>query len=189
MKRFFCLVCCSLIFFTGCGRTSYLQTIEDRETDVTTDNNYDASVDDSATIFVQVAGAVNEPGVFELDSDARVFQAIEAAGGLSAEADDSDINQAKPLEDGEKVYVYTRFERQQLLRQAEDSAQADDGLININTATAEELKSLPGIGESKANLIISYRESNGAFATIEDIKNVSGIGEGIFNQIASYIKA
>ena len=68
------------------------------------------------------------------------------------------------------------------------SSQQDDGLVNINTASAAELQSLPGIGEAKAKQIVSYREANGDFSSIEDIKNVSGIGDGIFNQINSLIK-
>ncbi len=138
-------------------------------------------------IFVQVAGAVCKPGVYELSSGSRVYAAIEAAGGLTEQADDSDINQAAVLEDGQKLYVYTIEER--ALEEAKEAAtQAEDGLVNINTATESELTSLPGIGQTKAKQIVEYRQSNGSFSSIEEIKNVSGIGDGIFNQINSLIK-
>ena len=195
MKKFLYLVCCSLFLFTGCGQTSYFQSTQTdagdsiSEVETSTDSTESSETKDTNTvIYVQIAGAVNAPGVYELSAGARVFNAIDAAGGLIDSADDTDINQAELLTDGQKIYIYTKAERNELLAKEESEQAESDGLININTATVEELTSLPGIGESKANLIVSYREENGDFSAIEDIKNVTGIGDGIFNQIQAYIK-
>ncbi len=190
MKKLFCLVCCSLFLFTGCGQKSYFQASD--STEVSQEKSEEelpaseASTDQN--IFVQVSGAVVSPGVYELPGDSRVYAAIEAAGGLLQTADDSDINQAAILEDGQKIYVYSAEEMTKLQEAAIAEESANDGLVNINTADVQLLTTLPGIGENKAKQIVAYRDSNGAFSSIEDIKNVSGIGDGIFNQINSLIK-
>ena len=191
MKRIFCLACCSLFLCVGCGKTSYFQSTELVET--ATDTEKTESVVEELvpeTIYVQVAGAVLNPDVYQLPIGSRVYAALDAAGGLLDSADVSDINQAQILEDGEKLYVYTVEETIALKEEQAIKSQEsfDDGLININTASAAELRTLPGIGETKANQIVSFREANGKFSSIEDIKNVSGIGEGIFNQINMLIK-
>ena len=191
MNKLLCLVCCSLLLFSGCGSTSYFQSTElvesteTSESDNTSDELEEHS--ESDTIYVQVSGAVENPDVYQLPADARVFNAIQAAGGLLDTADDSDINQAESLTDGQKIYIYNVDEVKEMESQKQID-DADDGLININTASASELTSLSGIGDAKAAQIVSYREANGDFSSIEDIKNVSGIGDGIFNQIKDYIK-
>ena len=108
-------------------------------------------------------------------------EAIEAAGGVTADGEGQALNQAELLQDGQKVYVPGM---------GEDLATSneDDGKVNINLATKEELMTLPGIGESKALLIIEYREEHGAFETIEDLMNIPGIKEGVFHQIKECIK-
>ena len=190
MKKVLFLVLCSLFLFTGCGHTSYFQSTELVEKTEESDSNEDSPSDKKEIvpqlIFVQVAGAVKNPGVYNLPASSRVYAAIEAAGGLLDSADDSDINQAALLEDGQKIYVYSYEEKQEIALSEETSE--DDGLININTATEAELTSLPGIGQAKAAQIAAYRKANGNFASIEDLKKVSGIGDGIFNQIYSLIK-
>ncbi|MCR5416938.1 MAG: ComEA family DNA-binding protein [Pseudobutyrivibrio sp.] len=188
MKKKLILVCCSLFLCTGCSKTSYFQTTDLVEEVEDTDTDSEESVlseIQSNTIYVQVAGAVANPDVYALPMNARVFEAIKAAGGLLEEADDSDINQAQILSDGEKLYVYTTEEKAEIEKQQESNS---DGLININTATAMELTALPGIGQSKADQIVAYREGNGSFSDIEEIKQVPGIGDGIFSKISSYIK-
>ncbi len=191
MNKLLCLVCCSLLLFSGCGSTSYFQSTELVESTETSesDNTSDELEEhlESDTIYVQVSGAVENPDVYQLPADARVFNAIQAAGGLLDTADDSDINQAESLTDGQKIYIYNVDEVKEMESQKQID-DADDGLININTASASELTSLSGIGDAKAAQIVSYREANGDFSSIEDIKNVSGIGDGIFNQIKDYIK-
>lgn len=191
MKKLLCLVCCSLFLFSGCGDTSYFEVTasDNDEGESVLEEGVDAT-SETDVIFVQVAGAVRYPGVYQLSGNSRVFQAIDSAGGLLDEADDSDINMALSVNDGEKIYVYTKEERLEALEKAENdlTQEVDDGLVNINTATAAELQSLPGIGASKANMIVTYRENNGNFSSVEEIKNVSGIGDGIYAQIQLLIK-
>ena len=155
----------------------------------------EASGNTSAIIYVHICGAVEKPGVYETGSNARLIDLIELAGGLTKQADGDYINQAQPVADGQRIYIPTKEEVSKL--SASDyfsgdavSAEASDGkeaLVNINTATLEELMELPGIGQSKANSIVEYRKSNGKFKTIEDIMNISGIKEGLYNQISSFI--
>ena len=188
MKKFLILVFASLFLFSGCGNTSYFQNTKLIEETTETPETQDTLSEIVPTmIFVQVAGAVASPGVYELKTGSRVYAAIEAAGGLLDSADDSDINQASVLEDGQKIYVYTVEEKLKEQESALDAA-INDGLVDINKASEAELTTLPGIGQNKARQIVEYRQSNGTFTSIEDIKNVSGIGDGIFKQINSLIK-
>ncbi len=136
-------------------------------------------------IYVYVCGAVKQAGVYELPAGSRVYEAIELAGGLMEEAAAAQINQAEILKDEQQIYVPTQAEAE---KQQTLEAEASDGKINLNTAGQEELMSLPGIGKSKADGIIKYREENGPFQTIEDIMLISGIKEGLFNQIRDKIK-
>lgn len=142
-------------------------------------------------ITVYVCGAVADPGVYELPAGSRVVRAIEAAGGLLPEADLFLVNQAKRLEDGEQIRILTQEEAQQ----ADLTAGAESGTgnpeqekkVNINTADAGTLMTLPGIGEAKADAIIEYRESSGGFQCIEDIMNITGIKEAVFSKIKDKI--
>lgn len=130
--------------------------------------------------FVYVCGAVKREGVYELPVGSRVYQAIEAAGGFLEDANVRNVNQAEILEDEARVYVPVIGEEVQT-----DSD--DEGKININKASKEELMTLPGVGESRAESIIKYREEQGAFRKVEDIMQVSGIKEGLFEKIKDYI--
>ena len=141
--------------------------------------NLETTVDN---IFVYVSGKVRYPGVYSLERGSRVFEAIEMAGGLTEEAADGALNLAALLVDGQQIYVP---DQENADLQFPDAV--SDGLLNINTATSDELMSLPGIGKSKASAIISYRDSQ-KFSTIEDIMNVPGIKENLFNQIKDLIK-
>ena len=109
-------------------------------------------------IYVQVSGAVNHPGVYELPLGSRVFQALELAGGMTQEAQEKSINQAQTLEDGQMIWVPTVEEAAALPEQQPESLAKDDGKVNLNTATKEELQTLPGIGEAKAQSIVAWRE-------------------------------
>jgi competence protein ComEA len=134
-------------------------------------------------LFVDVSGAVHEPGVYELALDARVQDAVQLAGGLLPDANESAVNMAAKVMDGQKIII--PLEGEQLpaiksnpLEELSVSASVSDiQPININTATQEELETLPGIGPSKAAAIIEYRSTNGPFNSLEDILEVSGIGE------------
>lgn len=158
------------------------------------------SVDKAAgalEIAVHVCGCVNNPGVYTLCAGARINDAVAAAGGFTPEADVNYLNLAGFLQDGVKVYVPSVDETKDLAGEGADvvssgmigiGADVDDGLVNINTATRDELMTLPGVGESKANAIIKYREENGGFETISQIMNISGIKDGLFNKIKDKIK-
>ncbi|MGB9886015.1 MAG: helix-hairpin-helix domain-containing protein [Moorellales bacterium] len=139
---------------------------------------------------VHVAGAVARPGVYELPAGSRVIDAVQAAGPLP-EADVNALNLAAPLADGQKVTVPLKGEVPAQATVGTGitgiAATGGSGQININTATAQELEALPGIGPTLARRIVAYREEHGPFRTVEDIKNVSGIGEGRFAQIKDLI--
>ena len=136
-------------------------------------------------IYVQVSGAVVSPGVYELTEGSRVFQAIELAGGLTEEADAGQMNQAQTVSDGEMIYVRHQGETE---TEEADVVQPEDGKVNLNTATEEQLMTLPGIGQAKAQCIIAWREENGGFARIEDLMEIEGIKEGVFSRIKDSIK-
>lgn len=136
-------------------------------------------------LAVYVCGAVAEPGVYELPEGSRVYEAVALAGGMTDEASQTAVNQAERLTDGQMIEIPTREQQQE--KAAAEEAHAD-GLVNINTADLEELKTLPGIGDSKARSIIAYREKNGPFGVLEDIKHVDGIGDGVFAKLEGCIK-
>lgn len=152
------------------------------------------------TCTVHICGAVNLPGVYELPQDSRVVDAVAAGGGFSADADPAACNLAQPVTDGCQIYIMTR-EESALSAESGRSAgvqgngaaapgearQEDGGLVNINTADRELLKTLPGIGDSRADAILAWREENGRFETIEDIMKVSGIKGGAFSKLKDKI--
>lgn len=152
----------------------------DRESD---GSSHKASAD--LEVYVDVDGAVVSPGVYRLKDGARVAQAIDAAGGLTPEADVTGLNRASKVADGQKIYVPKVGEQQAVAADggADDGAVlasgANDaaGLVNINTASAAELQTLSGIGPSMAQSIIDERSKNGPFASVDDLMRVSGIGE------------
>ena len=145
-------------------------------------------------IFVDVCGAVVNPGVFQLEAGSRVFQAIEAAGGYLPEAAQTCINRAGVLVDGQQLYILTQEEMEQqgidpaeMADASSDASGQQDNRVNINTADETQLTTLTGIGATRAQAIIAYREENGPFAAIEEIMNVQGIKEGTFAKIKDEI--
>jgi competence protein ComEA len=137
------------------------------------------------TLMVDVAGAVINPGVYSLPLNARVFEAIKAAGGLKKGADTSDINQARILRDGEQIYIYpTTTSAGGVSR----PAVRKNGPIMINRATVKDFESLDGIGPVLANRIVSYRKINGPFAAVEDLLKVPGIGQSKFAQFKEKLR-
>ena len=134
-------------------------------------------------IFVDIGGAVEEPGVYEVAKDTRLFEVIEMAGGLSEDADPDHVNRASFVEDGQKIIIPVKGSEYTDDRTAAAfSPEADSGLININTASADELKTLSGIGDVTAEKIIEYRSST-AFKSKEDIMSVDGIGSKTYEKI------
>ncbi|WP_371298596.1 helix-hairpin-helix domain-containing protein [Schaedlerella sp.] len=165
--------------------------------------NADAGSGSMEHIFVYVCGAVNTPGVYELEAGARLYEAIARAGGVREDGAEESINQAQAVSDGERLYIPTDEEVRQgldaylLSGSAGGDAAAGSqsavpggpsgssagGKVNINTASREELKTLNGIGDTRAGSIVVYRESNGSFGSIEDLMKVEGIKEGVFNKL------
>jgi competence protein ComEA len=156
----------------------YIKLNEDNKDDKLALN---AAVDQE--IFVHVGGRVKNPGLVKLNSDARVIDAINKAGGMYDDADIDSINLAKKLEDEEKIYVASIEEQ---LNPTESTSKNE--LININRAQSDQLQTLPGIGPKMAEKIINYRQDN-SFKNIEDIMQVPGIGEKKFEEIKDYICA
>ena len=139
-------------------------------------------------IVVHITGAVPRPGVYALPQGARIQDGISAAGGFLAEADKTSINLAQLLEDGEKLDVpFIEGGSPVITTPVPEVVTSTTELININTASAAELDSLPGIGPTTAQKIIDYRTQNGPFLNAEDIVNVSGIGPGTYERIKNLI--
>ena len=158
------------------------------------------------TIYIHICGAVKSPDVYEVESGTRLVDVIKLAGGLTKEAAGDYVNQAAKVEDGQKVYIPTKDEVKDLetnvlisdinqldansTSKSEEPGSADSAAsskVNINTASAEELMTLPGIGESKAESIMTYRQEHGGFKTIEEIKNINGIKDSVYNKISDRI--
>lgn len=144
-------------------------------------------------IIVDVKGAVDVPGVYEMQADSRVIDCIEKAGGFLIEAEQKSVNLAQRAEDQMVIYIPMKGEDiseiEQLLPDVFTEESTNDiRKVNLNKATKEELKLLNGIGDMKAESIISYREINGPFQKVEDIKNVSGIGEATFDKLRDAIQ-
>ncbi|TWT26205.1 helix-hairpin-helix domain-containing protein [Planomicrobium sp. CPCC 101110] len=137
-------------------------------------------------LMVDIKGQVASPGVFELPAGSRLQDAIKAAGGFLPAADDRAINLAMKVQDEMSIYVPEVGE--EALVPSGTPTGASDSLVNLNTATEEELMTLPGIGPSKAAAIIAYRTDTGTFQKVEDLKEVSGIGDKTFEQLAELIK-
>ncbi|MGN1139667.1 MAG: helix-hairpin-helix domain-containing protein [Oliverpabstia sp.] len=164
--------------------------------------NYSVDETESQMIYVDVCGAVKTPGVYELPQGSRVFQAIEKAGGFLEEAQQSLINQAEFLTDGQQIRIYTKEEAEELKSTAVDetaakglssqdentsSGQNTDEKININRADKSMLMTLSGIGETRAEAIIAYREKTGGFSTIEELMQVEGIKEKTYEKLKDKI--
>lgn len=174
-KNMILLAILLLLIGSGCNH-SELQEIPLEETVIVKEQTEEAD----AGIYVYVCGAVENPGVYELEEGSRMFEAVQAAGGFSESAAEESVNQAEILKDEMTLYVPTKEEIQK-------KQEAGEGKININTASKADLMQLPGVGEAKAQQIISYRETHGSFKKVEDIMQISGIKEGLFEKIKEYI--
>ena len=159
------------------------------ETQVEVDNSK------AAGIYVYICGEVANPGVYELSEDSRIYEAVDAAGGFTENAARESINLASKVSDGMQITIYNKEEAASLpaggtsagKKSGQDQMSGSSSLVNLNTATKEELMTLKGIGESKAEDIIRYREKSGGFKKIEDIMKISGIKEAGFQKIKDSI--
>ncbi len=215
IKNLIVIVICSL-FLCSCGKEdafvmelskddladASLERVSENTTVIkeTMDNMTEISekIEEPQRIYVYVCGAVEVPGVYQLEEGSRLFEAVELAGGLTADADTTCFNLAKQLSDGEQVVILTQDETEMLKKEGKpipgqekiDTGQSmgsSSNLVNINTATVSELTTVSGIGESRAQAIIAYREKNGSFQSIDDIKKVDGIKDGLFSKIKDKI--
>ena len=139
---------------------------------------------ESIKIYVHICGEVNNPGVYELAEGSRIFEAVEAAGGFTEEAAQASLNLAQVISDEEQIVILTQDEAAEKARQEREQAA---GIVNLNTASKEQLMSLPGIGESRAEDIIRYRKESGGFQNIEEIMSVPGIKESAYLKIKDSI--
>lgn len=167
-------------------------TLQEGETDSELVGQKDGgtSTAEPVEIVVDVKGAVKNPGIYHLPSDSRIFQAIEAAGGTTDEADTNQLNMADFLTDGMAVVVPAKGEEASELQQTSGGTGGDSmgtGKVNVNRATEEELQTLNGIGPSKAAAIVQDREENGPFKSVDDLDRVSGIGEKTLENIRDSI--
>ncbi len=177
-----------LLFMTGCrfspGGQEILQT---EKTPVITAQDAEIVMNDEsdAFIWVHVCGQVVTPGVYSFSQGSRVFDAVEAAGGFTQDADINSVNLAQTLVDEGKVYIPAKDETEEKPAVPESNS---GGKVNLNTADKEELLTLPGIGEKRADAILDLRKAKGGFQKIEELLEAEGIKEGIFEKIKDYIK-
>lgn len=166
------------------------EAVEETEAVVTTmlAEKTEESTTLEAVIFVDIKGEVKKPGVYQMKVGDRVKDALDAAGGLTAEADSQKVNLAQRVEDQMVIVVPKVGEEAEAIPAGATSKEVSkEGKVNINTATVEELKTLKGVGEKKAEAIIEYRKKNGSFKTKEDLMKVRGIGKKLFESFEERI--
>ena len=185
------------IFLRGAGMTAEAEdtgpdTSETETAEVTPDADMSrvaSETPERKMIYVDLCGAVKRPGVYCVPEGSRLFEVIETAGGLRGDACEAAINRACIVSDGQKIVVPTLDEIQEAGQSPVEltSGNTKDGKINLNTAASEELMTLPGIGLSKAEAIIRYREENGPFQSAEDLMKVGGIKQATYDRIRDHI--
>ncbi len=174
----------ALIVFWATGNKTEIEAQASTELATSTDESTEY-VTNFAEIYVDISGEIVHPGVYKVSEGDRVFQVIEMAGGLTLDADTTNINQAETVYDGEKIIVPKVGEETEYV--SSSSSGLENGKVNINKADLAALETLPGIGISKAQKIIDYRNTNGKFKKTSDIKNVSGIGDATFESLKDLI--
>ena len=186
------VICGGLLLLVGVGGLLLKkdEVVEETEAVVTTvlAEKTEESTTLEAVIFVDIKGEVKKPGVYQMKVGDRVKDALDAAGGLTAEADSQKVNLAQRVEDQMVIVVPKVGEEAEEIPAGETRKEATkEGKVNINTATVEELKTLKGVGEKKAEAIIEYRKKNGSFKTKEDLMKVRGIGKKLFESFEERI--
>ncbi len=193
VKRLYFVIVFCVMMLCGCGyngekkENEVLMQLGSDEEVMESDSSVEVQENKSTKeIFVYVCGAVNKEGVYSVPEKSRLFEVVEKAGGFADDADRTSLNLAREVVDGEQITILT-IEEAAIFEEAQQQIIKDKGLVNINTATASELTTISGIGESRAQAIIAYRETNGKFMTIDDIKKVDGIKDGLFSKIKDKI--
>ncbi len=200
------LTVCGMFFFGCAGESDKRESItpievseEQKDTEEKKAEEEIENQGKESVVYVHVCGQVNVPGVYELPEGSRIYEAVAAAGGMTNQAAGERLNQAAAVEDGQQIYVLSKEEAAKDAESAGGEAgvldasipgmpQAEDGKVNLNTATAEELMTLSGIGEAKAEAILRYREEHGGFQKVEELMEVEGIKEGVFHKIKEQVK-
>ena len=205
---FFCLLL--PLFITGCSSTSerlllaealpspaaspspVLEEVNESEDQPKEGDDDSAKEEKPSLLYVDVAGSVVRPGVYALPEGSRVFTAIDAAGGFTANAATRFINQALPLSDGEQIYVPSWEETEETAAAppslSSSTSAPEEAKVNLNTAGIEELTSLNGIGPGKAQAILDYREEHGAFTSVEEVQQVGGIKGATYEKIKEHVE-
>jgi competence protein ComEA len=204
----FVIACIFVYFSGGSGDSSLPEVSKVGSEDSLPDDGDVGGGDDAADaadadivpadIIVDVGGAVVTPGVYTLAFGSRVFEALDAAGGLCKDADVKDINQAAEMADGDKIYIPSEKEVKDGyvssnpasnggIGEKSENIPGGDSKVNINTADSTGLQALNGVGPATAEKIIDYRNSNGKFTSIEKLKNVSGIGDKTYLKLKDHI--
>lgn len=181
------LVLFLLLLCTGCTREGVRAAwTQEASEEVLAEKSAGREAEAPETVLVHVCGEVALPGVYALEAGSRICDAVAAAGGMTENAAADSLNLAQEVKDGEKIRVPNLSEA------AFDpvggpEAGTEEGLVNLNTADADELATLPGIGKVKAEAILNYREERGGFSAIEELKEVSGIGDAIYEKLKEHI--
>lgn len=188
-------------FLYGCGKNEPIMVpVYETETELMTEEEsiVHEIQEEKSIFYVYICGAIEKPGVYEIEEDTRLYQLIALAGGFLEDAATDSVNQARKMADGEQIKIPTTEEissgqvieeatNQSATNQAE--TKISESLININSASEAELCTIIGVGLTRAQSIIVYREANGNFQEIEDIMKVDGIKEGLFDKMKDQIKA
>ncbi|HEL1740507.1 helix-hairpin-helix domain-containing protein [Streptococcus suis] len=174
------------------GLTDFPQTEQTSNSSELVEETSTEVSEEPSQLVVDVKGAVTEPGLYTLEADARVNDAVDAAGGLTSQADPKSINLAQKLSDEAVVYVASKDENISVVASTTASSamsqeEKNTDLVNLNTATEADLQTISGIGAKRAADIIAYRETNGGFKSVDDLNNVSGIGDKTMESIRPYV--
>lgn len=194
-KNLIIICVCFIILVLGIFYASFKDKLVGEEYNFEDDviETKEEKVIEEVKIIIHVAGEVNNPGIISLKQGSRIIDAIESAGGLTEDADISNVNLAYELEDAQKIYIPSIYDLEEIAVIQENSENIlssgvkKNSKVNINKANEGELQNLTGIGLSIAKRIVQYRNENGNFKNLEDIKNVSGIGDSKYENIKDEI--
>ena len=173
-----------LLGLAGCDSAGTVMTAREESTDSqpqvkdSESGEQDASTEEN--IYVYVCGSVVSPGVYRVSHEDRICDAIRLAGGVTADGRGEALEQAQHMTDGQTIYVPGKDES--------EPERQEDGRLDLNSATKEELMTLPGIGSSKADKIMEYRESHGGFKAVEELMEIPGIKEGIYQKLKDQVR-